>query len=201
LILGLLGTGLLLAPLHSPAGAPISLVGASAVLLASFGWAGGSLYSRSVRLPGPPLLSTGMQLLAGGGLLLIAGLLAGEWHGLNLAKSSLRSWLAVAYLLVFGSLIGFTAYIWLLKVTTPARASTYAYVNPVVAVLLGWLFAGEVVTIRMTVAAVVIVAAVILIISRQEPSASRNRQAEEMARSAVLQKDFCLNPGSAEADP
>jgi drug/metabolite transporter (DMT)-like permease len=96
---------------------------------------------------------------------LLAGFLTDEWKAINLVNTSLRSWIAVSYLLVFGSLIAFTAYIWLLRATTPARASTYAYVNPVVAVFLGWLLAGEVVTARMLLAMGIITAAVVLIVS------------------------------------
>ena len=103
--------------------------------------------------------------------MLLAGSLTGEWKTIDLAHASLRSWLGVSYLLVFGSLIGFNAYVWLLKTTTPARASTYAYVNPVVAVFLGWLLGDEVVTARMLLAMGVIIAAVVLIISRQGEAA------------------------------
>jgi drug/metabolite transporter (DMT)-like permease len=105
-----------------------------------------------------------MEMLAGGAWLLVFGLATGQAGKLTLAAVSTRSLLSLGYLIVFGSLIGFTAYIWLLKATTPARVSTYAYVNPVVAVLLGWAFAGEPITLRTLLAAAVIVGAVALII-------------------------------------
>jgi drug/metabolite transporter (DMT)-like permease len=132
------------------------------LVLASISWAVGSLYSRTARLPAP-LLATGMQMLAGGALLLLAGVLTGELRGLDPAAFSTRSVLALLYLIVFGALIGYSAYVWLLRVTTPALASTYAYVNPAVAVFLGWLLAGETLTTRVVLASVVIVGAVALI--------------------------------------
>ena len=104
-----------------------------------------------------------MQMLAGGTLLLLTGLITGEFRELNLHNVSWLSLGALLYLIVFGSLLAFTAYSWLLGNVTPARASTYAYVNPVVAVLLGWSIAGEALTARMLLAACVIVASVVLI--------------------------------------
>ena len=167
LILGFFGTAVLFAP-WSPLGmSAFNWAGAASVLLASVAWAAGSLYALRAEQPSSPFLSTGMQMFCGGGWLLLAGYLTDEWKAINLAHASLRSWIAVSYLLVFGSLIAFTAYIWLLRATTPARASTYAYVNPVVAVFLGWLLAGEVVTARMLFAMGIIIAAVVLIVSRQ----------------------------------
>jgi drug/metabolite transporter (DMT)-like permease len=105
-----------------------------------------------------------MEMIGGGSLLWIVGLALGEGSRLDLAAVSTRSLLSLGYLIVFGSLIGFSAYVYLLHATTPARVSTYAYVNPVVAVLLGWAFAGEAVTLRIALATVGIVAAVALII-------------------------------------
>jgi drug/metabolite transporter (DMT)-like permease len=196
LILGFAGTALLFAPWSlGKDSTSISWVGASAVILASFGWAAGSLRSRSANLPDSPFLSTGMQMLTGGGLLLLAGWITEEWHSFDPATASARSWLAVGYLLAFGSLISFTAYIWLLKVTTPAHASTYAYVNPVVAVLLGWLVAGEAVTLRMGVAAVVIIGGVILIISRHSPISGKSDSGSSSSKApeVVLQKPLCAS--------
>ena len=102
-------------------------------------------------------------MLAGGSLLLMAALIAGDLQRLSLDKTSWVSLAAFGYLTLFGSLVGFTAYSWLLRNVTPARAATYAYVNPVVAVLLGWFLAHEPLTLRMLVAAAVIVGSVVLI--------------------------------------
>ena len=164
LALGFAGIVLLIAPWERGTGAgALNLGGIALVLIASCSWAAGSLYGRGAKLPASPVLGTGIEMLAGGGVLLAAALLTGEGGQLHLDHVSARSGLAFAYLIVFGSIVAFTAYVWLLKHTTIARASTYAYVNPVVAVFLGWAFAGEQLTPRTWLAAAVIVAAVVVI--------------------------------------
>jgi drug/metabolite transporter (DMT)-like permease len=121
-----------------------------------------------------------MQMLAGGALLLAAGTVAGEWSTLDVGAISPASGGAILYLIVFGSLIGFTAYMWLLRVAPPARVATYAYVNPVVAVFLGWLVLGEAISTRTVIAAAIIVGAVALIVSARSGGArSQVRQAPE----------------------
>jgi drug/metabolite transporter (DMT)-like permease len=137
--------------------------GAAAVLFAALAWALGSLLSRHTVPPASPLQATALQMLAGGVLLGCASAATGEWARFSPALVSGRSLAAVAYLVVFGSLVAFTAYVWLLNAASPALVSTYAFVNPVVAVFLGWLLANEEVDPRMLVAAAVIVGAVILI--------------------------------------
>ena len=161
--LGLAGVALLVGPGRFAGGHGVDPLGAGVLLFGALCWATGSLYSRRAPLPPSPLLGTAMEMLGGGACLAVAGLLTGEWHRLDLAAASPRSLLAVAYLVIFGSLVGFTAYVWLLKVSTPPLVATYAYVNPVVAVFLGWAFAGEPVTARTLLAAAVIVGAVVLI--------------------------------------
>ena len=125
-----------------------------AVLFAAFAWALGSLLSRNFAPPASPLQATALQMLAGGVLLGSASGVAGEWARFSPALVSGRSLAAVAYLVVFGSLVAFTAYVWLLRAASPALVSTYAFVNPVVAVFLGWLLASETVSARTLVAAV-----------------------------------------------
>ncbi len=164
LAMGLAGIAFLVAPGQFAGGARVDPLGAAALLTAALLWAIGSLYSRRATLPSSTLLATAMEMIAGGAILLAAAGLTREWQGFSLAAVSTRSLLALGYLIVAGSLLGFSAYIFLLGATTPARVSTYAYVNPLVAVFLGWLLAGEAVTPRTLVAAVVIVAAVALII-------------------------------------
>ena len=176
LLLGFVGIMLLIGPNKFASGQRVDSLGATVLIIAALSWAVGSLYSRQAKLPASPLLATGMEMLAGGALLLIAGLLFGEWTRFELSAPSLRSWLALSYLILCGALIGFTAYIWLLRVTTPAQASTYAYVNPVVAIFLGWAFAGEPLTGRTLLAAAIIVAAVVVITTQRAPSVKEKKR-------------------------
>jgi len=112
-------------------------------MVASLAWAWGSLYSKHRDKPAAPMLNAAMQSFAGGVVLLMAAALTGEFHGFHFAAVSTRSWLALLYLIAFGSGIGFSAYVFLLEKSTPARVGTYAFVNPVVALFLGWLIAAE----------------------------------------------------------
>jgi drug/metabolite transporter (DMT)-like permease len=163
LALGLLGLFWLVGPETLLGGGRVDFVGAVVVVVGSFSWALGSIYSRHVATPASPFLATAMQMLAGGIALLALSASLGEPWTFELEAVSLRSALGLLYLIVLGSIVAFSAYIWLLRVSTPARVSTYAYVNPVVAVFLGWALADEEVTARMLVAAIVIVSAVALI--------------------------------------
>lgn len=163
LVLGFAGLGLLVGPGDLLGRGRVDLLGAAALTMGSISWAAGSVYSRRVKLPRSPLLATGMEMLGGGVLLLLLSVASGEAGTLVPEAVTIRSMLALLYLIVFGSLIGFTAYIWLLGNASAARVSTYAFVNPVVAVVLGWSLADEEVTPRMIAAAAVIIAAVALI--------------------------------------
>lgn len=185
LALGLLGIALLLGPdvFRGTGEGAVPLSGVIVVLGGSLAWAAGSIYSRGADLPREPLLTTGMQMLAGGALLVLAGLATGEAARLDIAAISMRSFGGLLYLILFGSLIGYTSYIWLLRVSTPARVSTYAYVNPVVAVFLGWAFAGEAITARVLVAAAVIVSAVAIIVTGQ--TVQRRAEATRQHRAAA----------------
>lgn len=148
-------------------GGAVHLGGLLAILVACASWAAGSLLSRKVRSGADPFMASSLQMLAGGAAqLLLAGAL-GEWSAFDPAAVSARSVLAWIYLVVVGSLVAFSTYVWLLRASTPARVSTYAYVNPVIAVLLGWLLAGEMLTSRTLVAAGIVVAAVVVITSRK----------------------------------
>ncbi|MBI3110504.1 MAG: drug/metabolite exporter YedA [Ignavibacteriales bacterium] len=163
LVFGTVGIFLLIDPTRLIAGDEIYIPGAIAILLADVAWAYGSLYSRKADLPSNPLLATAMEMLAGGVLLTLTGLLLGETGRLDISAISAQSLFAVLYLIVFGSLIAFTSYVWLLRVASPAMVSTYAYVNPVIAVLLGWLIGNEAMNNRIVVAAMIIVGAVVII--------------------------------------
>jgi drug/metabolite transporter (DMT)-like permease len=165
LVLGFGGLVLLVGPAHLGGSERVHPAGAGILVIGSFAWAWGSIYSKHHDLPSSPLLGVAMQSLAGGTALWMVGLLSGEGRQLHLAAISARSWIALAYLIVFGSGIGFTAYVYLLKKSSAARVGTYAFVNPVVALFLGWLGAGETITLRTALAAVVILTAVLLVIS------------------------------------
>jgi drug/metabolite transporter (DMT)-like permease len=144
-------------------GTPLDVTAVAALVIASIAWASGSLYARYTPKPDAPLMGGALQMLAGGVMLSVAGVAAGESDAFSITLISARSAGAFLYLVFFGSLIGFTAYSWLLKVSTPARLSTYAYVNPVVAVFLGWSLAGESLTPRMLAAAGIILVGVVVI--------------------------------------
>jgi drug/metabolite transporter (DMT)-like permease len=164
LLVGLAGVVLLVGPSGEHG---IDAIGAVFALSAAFAWAWGSLYARDASLPARSLVAAGMQMLTGGVLLLVAGVATGELGELELGSVSGRSLVAVVYLVVAGSVVAFGAYAWLLRNAGTALVSTYAYVNPVVAVLLGALFLSEPVTPRMLLAGLAIVASVALIVTAQ----------------------------------
>jgi drug/metabolite transporter (DMT)-like permease len=152
-------------------------VGALVCMLASFSWAAGSVYARTAPLPHRPLVATAMEMLAGGFLLTLVGIAAGEFGRVRLDAFSARSVLALAYLIVFGSLLAFSAYIWLLHSAPLPLVATYAYVNPVVAVVLGWALLAEPITPRMMLAGAVIVTAVALIAGASPPPVEEDEPA------------------------
>ena len=172
MLLGFAGVMLLVRPGSSDS---VDLLGAAALVLASLSWAWGSLYGQRAALPASPLTATGMQMLGGGALLLVASAVTGEPARFTLAAVSARSLLALAYLVVFGAIVAFTAYVWLLRVAPPVLVSTYAYVNPVVAVFLGWALAGEPLTARILGAAAVILTGVVLITTAQRKPAAEKK--------------------------
>jgi drug/metabolite transporter (DMT)-like permease len=162
-IIGFAGVMVLVGSGDLAGGRSVDRMGALVLILAALSWSVGSLYARGAKLPESQLLGTAMEMLAGGAMLFGTGLLCGEAGQVGLDTVSLKSLVAMLYLVVFGSLIGFTAYVWLLKVTTPAKVSTYAFVNPTVAVVLGCVLGGEPFSTRILLAAAVIVGAVVLI--------------------------------------
>lgn len=164
LVLGVIGLAILVSPAGGRAPDHVDPLGVLMLLGATFSWGVGSLYAHRAQLPASTFLGIAMEMIAGGILCWLVGLGIGEGAGLHPSAFTSKSLAAVVYLVFFGSLLGFSAYVWLLKVTTPARASTYAFVNPMIAVLLGWAFAGEALTWRIALAGAVIVAAVCLIL-------------------------------------
>lgn len=165
IVLGFAGLALLVGPAHLGGAGRIDPIGSAILVVCSFSWACGSLYAKHGALPKSPLLGVAMQCLAGGAALGVVALLKGEIHAFHFHDITLRSWLALAYLVTFGSMIGFTSFLYILKNSTAARVGTYAFVNPVVALFLGWLIAGESITMRTVLASAVILSAVILVIT------------------------------------
>ncbi len=164
LALGIAGVTWLAAPWESPsAGMGISLFDSLLLLGACLSWSFGAIYGRHVKNPASPFMTSAQQMLAGGVILALTAALRGEWTTLDLATISAASWQGFVYLVTIGSLVGFSTFVWLMKHSTPALVSTYSYVNPVVAVFLGWLILNEPVTSRTYVAAVLIVGAVVLL--------------------------------------
>ncbi|MBG8554605.1 drug/metabolite exporter YedA [Hymenobacter guriensis] len=161
------------------------IIGIVCVLTAALVWAIGSLYSKKKQPASSPFVSGGMQMLCGGLVMIVVGLLRGEAAGFSIAAVTTKSWLAYAYLVTFGSIVAFTAYIWLLRHVEPALAGTYAFVNPVVAVLLGWAFAGETLNAQMLGGAALIVVAVVLVVlgGRRAPEAPTSESSSETVAS------------------
>lgn len=170
LVLGVAGIILLLEPSALLGGGQVDPVGAGVLICGGFCWASGSLVSRHLKQATSPGLAAGMQMLAGGVVLLAAGVISGEQARIDPSAFTVRGILALAYLVLLGSVVSFTAYTWLMSVSTPARVATYAYVNPLVAVFLGWILAGEPLTPRTLLATAVIVSAVVIIISARRRS-------------------------------
>src|SRR5882672_3989516 len=161
-VLGLAGVALLLG--HGTlSSAPGVFVGAVAVLVGAISWSVGIIYSRRSHLSGNPLLLSALSLLSGSALLLTTGTIAGEARGFSFSQVTTRSWLALAYLIVFGSVIAFTAYNWLMEHYSPTFVATHTYINPIVAVLLGWWFAAEHVSLNVLLSAAMVIAAVFLV--------------------------------------
>jgi drug/metabolite transporter (DMT)-like permease len=160
--LGLAGVGVLVrgAALEGTHGLT---TGSVMILMGAFSWSLGIIYSRRSHLSGNPLLLSALSLLSGAVMLLAAGAIAGETTDFSLAHVSTKSWISLGYLILFGSVIAFTAYNWLLEHYSPTLVATHTYVNPLVAVVLGWAFAGETLPAKVAVAATLVVVAVVLV--------------------------------------
>lgn len=178
LALGMAGLVWLLMPGHLSQDHPLDLVSAAAALAATFSWAVGSHYARRAELPRSQILTIAMEMLSGGILLAVAAVAAGEFGKIHLERISIASALALLYLVIFGSLVGFSAYIYLLERTKPALATSYAFVNPLVAVFLGWLVRNEPIGVHVIGGGVLILAAVILITVDRERAAQLAPESE-----------------------
>ena len=162
IILGFLGIALLITPDQSSS-SNVDILGAGILFLSSIAWVIGSLISRQMDIPDSPFITTSIQMMTGGIMMLFTALLMGEFSGLNIFAFSLKSILSMFYLAVFGSLISFSAYIWLMRVLSPALVSTNSFVNPAIAVFIGWALGGEEITLKIIIATIIIVFAVIII--------------------------------------
>jgi drug/metabolite transporter (DMT)-like permease len=167
---GFVGVGILLGPAlrFSSNGGRHPAIGMSILLVSSFIWSAGSLYSRTSKHAASPFLTAAQQMLCGGLLLLLTSFATGETRHFHPHSMSILSLASFAYLVIIGAVVGYTAYIWLLRHCDPAKVATYAYVNPIVAVLLGAGFAGETLTMRTVVAAALIIGSVALVITAQQ---------------------------------
>ena len=169
IVIGLVGVVILVAP--TSAGLAFSAGGLAAVLISPFSWASGSLYSsHRARLPRLPLFATALQMLFGSLVLAVLAALTGEFQSFSLSRVSDRSWVAFAYLVLVGSGIAYTTYVWMLRVAPLTKIATYAYVNPIVAFVLSAIVLGEEISARTVVAAVVIVASVAIIVTARSRS-------------------------------
>ncbi len=163
LLVGIAGVVVLLSRSLSLGGAPVDAAGAVALLVASMSWSVSSSLSRKLPLPAAKTMSSGIQMLAGGILLTLTSLAVGEFGRFHPAAVSRAAWLSLAYLIVAGSIVGFTAYVWLIHHESPTRVGTYAYVNPVVAVLVGYFFGGESLGLRTVAGTLCVLVSVVVI--------------------------------------
>ncbi|HXY68223.1 MAG TPA: EamA family transporter [Gemmatimonadales bacterium] len=187
LLVGLVGVAVLVDPGARDA-ARVDPVGAAGLAVATLSWAVGTVYSRHVHGAPSPLMGAGASMLTGSAGLFVMAVVLGQTASVHLRDVSARSLLALAYLSVFGAVLGFTAYFWLVRHTTPALVTTYAYVNPVVALLLGWAIEGEPVTARVLLSATVILGGVLIVttLPQRGPrrAARRSGRAPESAAAA-----------------
>jgi drug/metabolite transporter (DMT)-like permease len=163
LLIGLGGVAVLVSRTLNLGGAPIDGVGAAALIVAAMSWSVASVFTRKLPLPASKLVSSGTQMLAGGVFLTLTSAALGEFRNFHPAAVSRGAWIALAYLIVAGSIMGFTAYLWLLHHESPTKVGTYAYVNPVVAVLLGYFLGGEALGIRTILGTTFVLISVVVI--------------------------------------
>jgi drug/metabolite transporter (DMT)-like permease len=167
LLIGLAGVGVLLSRTLNLGGAPIDPAGAIALVVASMSWSLASVLNRKLPLPASRPLNSGAQMLAGGVLLSVAAATLGEFHSFSPSNVSAGAWLALLYLIVAGSIVAFTAWLWLIHHESPTKVGTYAYVNPVVAVVIGYFLGNEEIGLRTAVGTLLVLFSVILITLRR----------------------------------
>ncbi len=163
LFTGIAGVAVLMSHSLKVGGTPIDRAGAIALIIAAMNWSVGSVLSRRLSLPSSKLMSSGTEMFAGGALLVIAAVILGEFHRFDLSALSGRTWFALFYLVFAGSILAFSAYVWLLHHESPTKVGTYAYVNPAVAVLIGYFFGGERIDVRTIIGTVCVLMSVLII--------------------------------------
>ncbi len=179
LLVGMAGVAVLVLPSKGLSEAPVDRIGAAALIIASISWSLAASLSRKLPLPAAKAMSSGVQMLAGGVLLLMGAALLGEFRGFRVQAVSREAWLALAYLIVAGSIAGFTAYVWLIHHESPTKVGTYAYVNPVVAVLVGYFFGGECIGPRTIAGTLLVLVSVVVITTGAAKKPTPLKQAEE----------------------
>ena len=182
LITGIVGVAVLVNRSGSFGDTPIDTGGACALIVAAISWSLASALTRKVPLPSAKTMSSGIQMLAGGVLLTLAATLLGEFRGFRMQAVSARAWLALAYLIVAGSIVAFTAYVWLIHHESPTKVGTYAYVNPVVAILVGYFFGGEAIGLRTMVGSVLVLLSVIGITTSPKEAGTPSPRAAKAGR-------------------
>jgi drug/metabolite transporter (DMT)-like permease len=179
LLVGLAGVAVLVLPTMSLGEAPVDTAGALALLFASISWSVAASLSRRLPSPAAKAMSSGAQMLAGGVLLTLTAALLGEFRGFHVQAVSREAWLALVYLIVAGSIVGFTAYVWLLHHESPTKVGTYAYVNPVVAVLVGYFLGGEAIGRRTIVGTLFVLVSVVVITTTPKNASELNPTVKE----------------------
>jgi drug/metabolite transporter (DMT)-like permease len=184
LLIGIAGVAVLMSHSLHLGGEPIDKGGAAALIVAALSWSIASILTRKIPLPSSKVMSSGAQMLAGGVLLTLTAAIRGEFHNFDPLTVSRSAWLALLYLIVAGSILGYTAYMWLLDHESPTKVGTYAYVNPVVAVLFGYFLGGEALGLRTILGALFVLTSVIVITTTQAKTKPASLQSKGKAYSA-----------------
>ena len=196
-LVGFVGVGVLLLPGSRPEG--VRLGGLLLLVAASLSWAGGSFFSKKLPLNRDPLVSTGLQMLLGGLIMAVAGVARGEAVNIDVASFSTASIVALVYLVSIGSLVAFTAYVWLLQNAPISKVATYAYVNPVIAILLGWLILDEKFTTTIVLGATIIVASVAFIVRKESAPAPTSAESQDAPEASDAPPDRLTVGAHSEA--
>jgi drug/metabolite transporter (DMT)-like permease len=194
LLVGIGGVAILVGRSMSMGEAPIDTAGACALIVAAISWSVAATLSRKMPLPAAKAMSSGAQMLAGGVLLTLTAALLGEFRGVHAQAVSRGAWLALAYLIVAGSIVGFTAYVWLIHHESPTKVGTYAYVNPVVAVLVGYFLGGEAIGPRTIVGTLLVLVSVVVITTTPKVKREPKPLASESGSEPSVQYPRLLHP-------